>query len=150
MRLHDLEALARRVGSTGRARSSTRSCTCANCVHETYGADGEQHARRARGTAARSVATQSITTNSAKNSSDEPRSFSAIMTTSETPHARSDRAEVLRLGQIGTARRGHVAIAEQLALLDEVRGEEDGQHDLGELAGLEVERAEARPRSGRR
>ena len=35
--------------------------------------------------------------------------------------------------------------AEQLAPFDEVRREEDGEHDLGELARLEVDRADVRP-----
>ncbi len=37
------------------------------------------------------------------------------------------------------------AHGEQLAPLDEVRGEEDGQRDLGELAGLEVDRTDLHP-----
>ena len=40
--------------------------------------------------------------------------------------------------------------AEQLALVDEVRGEEDDEQHLGRLAGLEVQRADAAPRGGRR
>ena len=36
---------------------------------------------------------------------------------------------------------------EQLALLDEVRREEHGERDLGELAGLEVHRAQLHPES---
>ena len=38
--------------------------------------------------------------------------------------------------------------SQQLAPLDQVRGEEDGQRDLGELTGLEVDRAEADPDAG--
>jgi hypothetical protein len=54
------------------------------------------------------------------------------------------RTEVLRIGQVqrAEAERPH---GQQLALLDEVRGEEDGQGDLGQLTGLEPDRAEAHP-----
>ena len=39
----------------------------------------------------------------------------------------------------------HAARGEQLAVVDEVRGEEDDEQHLGDLAGLEVERADAHP-----
>jgi hypothetical protein len=40
------------------------------------------------------------------------------------------------------------ADGEELALLDEVRREEQGQEDLGELSGLEVDRSDAHPDAG--
>ncbi len=75
------------VGSAhGLRQIATRSRTCANCVHERYEPIANSTPPSPR-YSARSVATQSITTNSAKKSSDEPRSRSATITTSETPHA---------------------------------------------------------------
>ena len=85
--------------------------------------------------------------NRAKNSSDEPRSFSAVITTRATPQASSTGPRCLRSGSTGRNRgqRGH---GQQLALLDQVGGEEDGQGDLGELAGLEADRPERHPDAG--
>ena len=82
--------------------------------------------------------------NSAKNSSDEPRSFSSVMITIETAHATSTGPRCFGIGQSRTEARPR-RHAEQLAPLDEVRREEDGEHDLGELAGLEVDRSDVRP-----
>ena len=98
---------------------------------------------------ARSVATHSITTNRAKNSSDEPRSFWPIITTTANAHASRTGTEVLGVGQ---AERTDLprACGEQLAPLDEVGGEEEGERDLGELAGLEADRPDAAPRCARR
>ena len=55
-----------------------------------------------------------------------------------------DRQQVARLGQ---AQRTDAprALGDQLAVLGQVAGEEDGQQQLGELAGLEVDRPEADP-----
>ncbi len=97
----------------------------------------------------RAVATQSIATNRAKKSSDEPRSFSATITTREKPQASEDGAEELGVGQVhGAEAPGEVR--QQLALLDQVAGEEHGEDDLGQLAGLEAWPGPAGPRCGRR
>ena len=56
-------------------------------------------------------------------------------------------AEVLRIRQ-GDGSEPPAADGQQLALLDEVRREEDGQEDLGELPGLEVDRSDADPDPG--
>ena len=92
----------------------------------------------------RSVATHSITTNSVKNSSDAPRSFCPTITTTENPHASSDRQEVARLGEVQRADLPRAG-GDQLAALGEVAGEEQGERDLGELARLEVDRPDAHP-----
>ena len=57
------------------------------------------------------------------------------------------RAEVLRVGQVQPADAA-AARREQLALLDQVGGEEHDQQHLRRLAGLEVERAERDPQAG--
>ena len=93
------------------------------------------------------MATHSRATNSAKNSSDEPRSFSDTITTSDTPHASSTGPRCLRSGRWMGPMRWRLT-AEQLALLHEVRGEEHGEQDLGELAGLEADRPDADPDLG--
>jgi hypothetical protein len=63
------------------------------------------------------------------------------------PQAKQHRAQVLEVGQHRPepGPRGH---AQQLALLHQVRGEEQGEGDLGELAGLEAHRAHGHPDAG--
>ena len=87
---------------------------------------------------------KSITRKIAKNSSDEPRSFSATSTTSETDPHEQQRAQVCaRRGcsPENAARRD----GEQLAVLGEVGGEEEHDEDLGDLAGLERQPREVYP-----
>ena len=52
---------------------------------------------------------------------------------------------MLRVGERAAGRCGGVPAREQLALVDEVRGEEHHEQHLGGLAGLEVQRADAHP-----
>ena len=77
--------------------------------------------------AARSVATQSITTNRAKNSSEEPRSFCADHDDERDAPRQQHRPEVLRGRGAAADPMRRLLTAEQLAPLDEVRGEEDRQ-----------------------
>ena len=60
------------------------------------------------------------------------------------PPRQHDRRDVARFGEVERADlpRGR---GDQLATVGEVGGEEDGEGDLGELAGLEVDRPEADP-----
>ena len=70
------------------------------------------------------------------------------MTRSDDAPREQQRAEVAERGR--NSARCDAARGEQLALVDEVRGEEDDEQHLGDLAGLEVERADRRPTGGRR
>ncbi len=70
----------------GSIQMSTRVCTCPNVRHATYAAPPNINAPSTRYDA-RSVATHIITTNSVKNSNDEPRSFWPTMTTTENAQA---------------------------------------------------------------
>ena len=91
--------------------------------------------------------TQRSVTNSAKNSSELPRSFWLIITMSDAAHASSTGPRCLGSGS-GDRPDASAAHREELALLHEVGREEEGQEDLGELAGLEVDRADAHPDAG--
>ena len=93
---------------------------------------------------ARSVATHIITMNRVKNSSAEPRSFSATITATANAHASVIGS---RKPQLGDAQRADAPGAgrDQLAVVGQVAGEEQRQRDLGELARLEVDRADAHP-----
>ena len=144
-----LEAGVRRRRPTGRARCRPASCTWANVRQAKHGAGGEQaradaevggplggdpqhhheqgeeQQRRARGPSRRS----------------SPRS--------ETPQASSTGPRCLGSGSVERADAPRWPCRAARASR-RGRSEEDGQHDLGELAGLEVDRPEARPRCGRR
>ena len=85
--------------------------------------------------------------NRAKNSRAVPRSRSATMMTTGDAPGQEHRTEVLRVGEERPAL-GPRGQGQQLALLDQVGGEEHGQGELGELAGLEVHRPEADPDAG--
>ena len=63
------------------------------------------------------------------------------------PPRQQDGAEMLEVGDHGgtDSVRGD---RQQLALLDQVRGEEDAERHLGELAGLEADAAEPHPQPG--
>ena len=130
-------ARCRRASARGRRAATTTYAATANSTH----AD-QQVARRAR------WRPTCITTKSAKNSSDEPRSRLADHhDDGEAPgEQRSAAGGVARAG--GTARPSTCRLAISSRLLGEVAGEEDRQRQLGELAGLEVDRAEADPDAG--
>ena len=80
-----------------------------------------------------------MATNKAKNNADEPRSFSITMTTIDMAHAATNGP--MARARAASAEPGSAAGRQQFAPLDEVAGEEDRQRDLGQLAGLEAERA---------
>jgi hypothetical protein len=82
----------------------------------------EQHAEHQ--VADRSVATHIITTNSAKNSSDEPRSLLADHHHDGEAPGDEDRGDVARLGEVERPDPPR-ACGDQLAPLGEVAGEED-------------------------
>ena len=127
----------------GSSQMETRSCTLPSRFHAT----NDPTANRTPPMASqlrRSVATHSSTTNRAKNSSDEPRSFWPTITTSDATQAMSSGPRWRGSGRwSGPDLPG--AGGQQLAPLGEVGGEEEGERDLGELAGLEVDRADAHP-----
>ena len=93
------------------------------------------------------MATHSIPMNRAKNRNDDPRSFSNRKISSDRPQAARIGRQVAGI-EDQEAADPPGALAQQVGPLDHVRGEEDGQGELGDLAGLEVERADVDPQAG--
>ena len=85
--------------------------------------------------------------NTAKNSSDDPRSFCCTMIRIESAHGTSSGPRCFGSGRCSRPM-PPAPRAQQLALLHQVRGEEDHEQHLGHLAGLDREAADADPEAG--
>jgi hypothetical protein len=130
----------------GSSQLSTRVCTWEKVLHGHERAAGEEQRATPRGRRPapwRSTASPRTRRRTAATSRGRARRTSR---SARRPRPGGPGPKCLRSGS--TTGRSHARHGQQLPLLHEVRGEEDGEHDLGELAGLEADRAEAHPDAG--